>query len=174
MFIKEMRMSDAAEIVSLNIVMIKKLSPEATMPVAAKEGDAGYDLVAIDDGTVDADGFLQYKTGLAIQPPKGYHTDIFPRSSISKYDLVLANSIGLVDNGYRGELLVRFKPVYRFMKNEDGTLWLGANSPLRSYKKGDKIAQLVFRKTHEMQLIEVDELGTSQRGSGGFGSTDKR
>ena len=92
---------------NVEAIWFKKLDPSAVAPSRAKEGDAGYDLVAIDDGTVDADGFIQYRTGLSIDPPQGYHTEIWPRSSISKYDLALANSIGLVDNGYRGELLVR-------------------------------------------------------------------
>jgi dUTP pyrophosphatase len=164
------------EIIALNLVMVKKLDPEAVVPARAKEGDAGYDLVAIDDGVVDKDGFLQYRTGLAIQPPRGYHSEVFPRSSISKYDLILANSIGLVDSGYRGEILVRFKIILRAREQNEYPLPVAvfAQYPeysIRSYKKGDKIAQLVFRRTHEMQLVEVEELGETQRGGGGFGSS---
>lgn len=150
-------------------VVITKLSPEATIPSAAKNGDAGYDLVAIDDGVVDNEGFIQYKTGLAIAPEVGYHTEIWPRSSISKYDLVLANSIGLVDNGYRGEILVRFKPVLRAAISQ-GEVYAILPKPLKKYKKGDKIAQLVASNTVPMRFIE-GTLPSSDRGVGGFGST---
>lgn len=153
-------------------IEVKKLSDEAIIPKRATEKDSGYDLVAIDDGTVDAEGFLQYKTGLSIAPAYGYHTEIFPRSSISKYDLVLANSIGLVDNGYRGELLVRFKPALRFNQDKTGTIFATLPVPLKKYKKGDKIAQLVVSQTVEATLVEVTELGQTARGTGGFGSSD--
>jgi len=138
--------------------------------------------------------YIQYHTDLYIEPlPKQnytpsyaspeifsdyFHTLIFPRSSVSKYNLVLANSIGLVDRGYRGEVLVRFKYV---SQAED----LVANSPGFSslvpiytkinmdkiYKKGDKIAQLVPSQTHPVTFEVVDELSDTDRNGGGFGST---
>lgn len=155
------------------LIAVKKLSPEAVMPQRATETDAGFDLVAIDDGTVDAEGFIQYRTGLSIEPEAGYHTEIWPRSSISKYDIVLANSVGLVDNGYRGELLVRFKPVLRFNQDKTGTVFAIIPVPVKKYKKGDKIAQLVVSETVNASFIESNELSTTSRGIGGFGSTDK-
>ena len=138
--------------------------------------------------------YIQYHTDLYIEPlPKQnytpsysspeifsdyFHTLIFPRSSISKYNLVLANSIGLVDRGYRGEVLVRFKYI---SQAED----LVANSPGfsslvpiytkinmdRIYKKGDKIAQLVPSQTHPVTFEIVDELSDTDRKDGGFGSS---
>lgn len=152
-------------------ISVKKLSSEAVVPQKANVSDAGFDLVAIDDGVVDQEGFIQYKTGLSIEPPKGYNTEIWPRSSISKYDLVLANSIGLVDNGYRGELLVRFKPALRFNQDKTGAVFATLPVPLKKYKKGDKIAQLVVSQTVETTLVEVGELGQTSRGTGGFGSS---
>lgn len=149
-------------------IQVKKLHEDAVLPVAANSTDAGFDLVAIDDGTVEKT-YIQYRTGISIQPPPGYHTEIFPRSSVSKTDLVLANSIGLVDEGYRGEILVRFKivPNPSHMGSELGQLlW----SPI-TFKKGDRIAQLVIRKTAKAQFEWVDELTETQRGAGGFGST---
>lgn len=164
-------------------IRVKKLVTEAVLPQNANEEDAGYDLVALDDGVInEKNGYLEYKTGIAIAPPKGYHTEIFPRSSISKYDLVLANSIGLVDQSYRGEVLVRFKVVLRFAKNEVSThtetgyinfgivKYTLPGDPV-VYKKGDKIAQLVIRKTERAEFIESDTLDVTMRGSGGFGST---
>jgi dUTP pyrophosphatase len=147
---------------------VKKLAPEATLPAKAKADDAGYDLVAIDDGTLSDDGtFLQYRTGIAIELPKGYHTELFPRSSITKTDLILANSVGVVDNGYRGEVVARFKVVPR----HHGFIGSG-NFPI-AYKKGDKIAQLVIRQTFSLEVEEVTELSSTERGTGGFGSTGK-
>jgi dUTP pyrophosphatase len=151
------------------MLKVKKLIPEAVIPSKAKPGDAGYDLTAIDDGTWSADGtYIQYRTGLAIEPPPGYHTELFPRSSGTKTDLMLGNSIGLVDNGYRGEILLRFKLAKR------GTVFpTSPQQPIIIYKKGDKIAQLVIRKTEDMEVVEVENLSSTERGTGGFGSTGK-
>lgn len=153
---------------AMDVIKVKKIVPEATIPQKAHQSDAGFDLVALDDGTIDADcGFIQYRTGISIEPPNGYHTEIFPRSSISKYDLILANSIGLVDESYRGEILVRFKYIHAF--HADGISL--DDHPIRKYKKGDKIAQLVLRKTEDMNILEVNELSDTKRGTGGFGSS---
>jgi dUTP pyrophosphatase len=156
---------------SINNLRVKKLDPAAVLPSRAQAGDVGYDVVALEDGKWDESGtFIEYKTGLAIEVPVGYHTELFPRSSVSKYDLILANSIGLVDNGYRGEIRFRFKYIPRFVV-EDGVL---QQQPPLLYKKGDKIVQIVVRQscTH-LSVKEVDELSDTARGSGGFGSTGR-
>lgn len=145
-------------------IFVKKLHEDAVMPIRANDTDAGYDLVAIDDGTTKRDEFgnvlyIQYRTGISIQTEEGYHTELFPRSSVTKTNVFLANSIGLIDEGYRGEIMVRFKSAA-----PDTAL-------LERYSKGDKIAQLVVRKTIEAEFIETDELRDSDRGKGGFGST---
>lgn len=167
---------------------VKKLVPDAILPKQANDGDAGYDLVAIDDGTWDSSGtFIQYRTGIAIEVPPGYHTEIFPRSSVSKYDLVLANSVGLVDYAYRGEVLCRFKYVPRLqLTNFELPIFPGVQIPSGAtgsyykvveptllYRKGDKIAQLVIRKTINLQVMEFDSLSETVRGSNGFGSSGK-
>lgn len=152
-------------------INVKKISSQAVIPNRANSNDAGFDLVAIDDGTVDNEGFIQYKTGLSIEPENGFHTEIWPRSSISKYDLVLANSIGLIDESYRGELLIRFKPVSRFQQMPDGEIYVVFPKPIKKYKKGDKIAQLVVSKTVDASFVEVSELSETKRGTGGFGSS---
>jgi len=141
-------------------IKVKKLHPDAVLPQNAHEGDAGYDLAAIDDGKMDDEGrYIEYDTGLAIQPPQGFHTCIYPRSSISKYDLSLANSVGIVDGGYRNSLKLRF---FRCV---------GLDYPEKIYKKGDKIGQLVIVKTENMPFEWADELDETERGHGGFGST---
>jgi dUTP pyrophosphatase len=85
--------------------------------------------------------------------------------------LALANSIGLIDNGYRGELLVRFKATARGVTQE--SLTHAHNNPYicLKYNKGDRIAQLVIRKTELMEIEEVEELTETERGLGGFGSS---
>lgn len=146
----------------MNILKVKKLVPEAVMPIRAHETDAGWDLTAISDGEKGSEGYIQYRTGLAIQLPEGYDGFIFPRSSISKYDLILANGVGVVDQSYRGELLVRFRSLCR-MDNESRNV--------RHYKKGDRIAQLLIRARPEFSLEEVEELSSTDRAGKGFGSS---
>ena len=180
-------------------IRVKKLSEDAILPNKAHSGDAGFDISSIDDGTpVFADDghllYIEYRTGISIEPPLGYSVEAFPRSSISKYDLVLANSIGLIDNPYRGEIKLRFKVVGRpginsvpKMVGKNGTdkiIISGAkaitldeavfvlHNNFNLYKKCDKIAQLIIRKDlSNFDMIEVDELGDTDRGAGGFGST---
>lgn len=163
--------SDFSSIYTTPKMKVKKLDPEAVLPTRATEGDVGYDVVALDDGTWAPDAtYIEYKTGLAIEVPVGFHTELFPRSSVSKYDLILANSIGLVDNGYRGELRFRFKYIPRFEVNEQQ---LQQRPPIL-YKKGDKIGQIVVRTSiTTFQVEEVEELSDTARGAGGFGSTGK-
>ena len=93
------------------IVRVKKLKNEAVVPSYAKEGDAGLDLVAVDKN-IETDGeseYVEYGTGLAFEIPAGYVGLLFPRSSISNKDLILSNSVGVIDSGYRGEVKFRFK-----------------------------------------------------------------
>ena len=145
-------------------VNIKKLHPDAVIPRYAKTGDAGLDMVAVSDAKpkFEADSsilYQEYETGLALEIPEGYVGYIFPRSSISNKELILANCVGVIDSGYRGEIRFRFKVT-------------GANQP-SIYKKGDKIGQLIIMPIPGIELIEVDELSDSERGEGGFGSTDE-
>ena len=162
------------------ILKIAKLHPDAVYPKIAHPGDAGMDLTAIDDGVVGEDGrYIEYRTGISVELPPGHHGLIHPRSSVSKYDLLLCNSVGLVDNGYRGELIIRFKVVPpvelddaekalpKAMHVVDGCF----DYPVRLYKKGDRIAQLVIAKTPEVE-IQYGEVSTdTSRATGGFGST---
>lgn len=166
------------------------------LPKRANETDAGYDVVATSTARVAGDelgggtykriDYIEYETNLYIAPEakvdfdstKGhiytnFHTDLRPRSSISKYNLVLANSIGLIDRGYRNQVLVRFKYIWN---PEDyslsGDLILGVPNLNKIYNKGDKICQLVPMETHDIDFTIVDVLDNNDRG-GGFGSTDK-
>lgn len=137
-------------------VRIKKLGPEGQIPEYAKDGDAGVDLVAT-SRRVDPKGYMEYGTSLAIEIPYGYVGLLFPRSSISKKNMTLANSVGVVDSGYRGEVCLRFKP---------------STGGRDIYDVGDRVGQLVIIPYPTIEFEESDELSETARGDGGFGSTD--
>lgn len=134
---------------------IKKLHNEAVIPQYAKAGDAGMDLTATEK-SYDANGNTVYNLGIALEIPEGFVGLIFPRSSNSKQDLLLSNSVGVIDSGYRGELMVKYKRI-----------------GLTEYDEGDRVAQLVIVELPKVTVIEVQELSSSERGEGGFGSTGK-
>ena len=143
------------------IVKIKKLSDKAVLPKYAKNGDAGMDIVAteMEPPQMTRHGFIiTYKTGIALQIPEGYVGLIYPRSSISKTALELCNSVGVIDSGYRGEILFKFR---------DTSNGLG-----KIYEVGDRIGQIVIMPYPKVELLEVEELTDTERGTGGFGSTN--
>ena len=142
------------------IVKIKKLHPSAVIPTYAKDGDAAMDLYAAERGEADECGNMVYKTGLALEIPQGFVGLIFPRSSISKTNQMLRNHVGVIDSGYRGEIILKFG-------------WFDeATAPDSAvYDGGDRIAQLMIIPYPQVDFIEVGELSNSDRGSGGFGST---
>jgi dUTP pyrophosphatase len=136
------------------LLKFKKLSPNAVIPKYAKANDAGLDLTCTGMTFDTSNGSIIYSTGLAVAIPKGHVGLLFPRSSISKKSLVLSNSVGCVDAGYRGEI----KAVFR----NTGSMW---------YNVGDRICQLVVMPFPEMEPVEVSELDETERGTGGFGSS---
>ena len=168
---------------------IKKLHKNAVVPQRAHDDDAGYDLVAINDGDIEVIKvsnniwrmlYIEYKTGVAIEPPIGYHIEIVARSSISKTDLILANCVAIGDQGYRGEYMLRFKiPIMvnkeLWAENEEKAIKNFKNSfalsLVKKYNAGDKIGQMLIRKTEILEIEEVDELSDTVRGKGGFGSS---
>lgn len=153
------------------------------IPKRANESDAGYDVIATSNPNIVGDplngpsyrriDYIEYETNLYIAPTGKFHTDLRPRSSISKYNLVLANSVGLIDRGYRNQVLVRFKYIWN---PEDysisGDIILGTPNLTKIYNKGDKICQLVPMETHDIDFRVMEYLDGEDRG-GGFGSTDK-
>ena len=143
-------------------IKVKKLSEKAVLPAYAHNTDAGLDLVAISK-TLDEYGNFVYGTGLAFEIPRGYVGLIFPRSSISNYDLTLTNSVGVIDSGYRGEVTFKFKP-YHNLRSRHGHY---------DYAIGERIGQLIIIPYPDILLEEVDTLSPSERGTGGYGSTGK-
>ncbi len=140
-------------------VKVKKLHPEAVIPAYSKQGDAGLDLTAV-TAIKDQYGNVVYGTGLAIEIPQGYVGLIYPRSSNSKTDLYLTNHVGVIDSGYRGEIMFKYRSINGLLNS-------------KVYQLGERIGQLIIMPYPQIELIESDELSDSDRGEGGFGSTGK-
>lgn len=143
-------------------VRFKKLSPLAEAPTRAYAGDAGYDLYALRDTTIDPGKTVKISTGIALEVPCGYYMEVVPRSGMSyKTSLRIANSPGIIDSGYRGEVMV-------LMHNT-------STDPYASFtiSQGDRIAQMILRKLETYELEEADELEDSERSAKGFGSSGR-
>lgn len=154
-------------------IKIKKLHKDAIIPSYAKDGDAGMDLTAISENGSAKHGYVEFGTGLSIEIPKGYVGLIFPRSSISKKSTILANSVGVIDSGYRGEITLRFKVDTAALFALDSSKAM-KNYIYEPYRKGDKVGQLIIMPYPHIEFEEVEELSETERGEGGFGSTDRK
>lgn len=151
-------------------VLIKRLYKDSKIPSYSKPGDAGMDIYAhsVKSAENNRDPYIEYGTGIAVKIPDGYVGLLFPRSSISKTPYILANSVGVVDSGYTGEIKLRFKVDSTVMSHSEV-----GNVNVEYYDIGDKIGQLMVIPFPQVELQEVDELPTTERGEGGFGSTGK-
>ena len=154
----------------------KKLTENAVVPQKAHDSDAAFDIIAT-SMTVE-DHYIEYGTGLVFETPMDHAMLIYPRSSISKKDLALCNSVGVVDPGYRGELKVRFRVINNNITEVSGAIYnhlggsnLPSSYPLSVYKVGDKIAQMVVVPLPRLSFTEVENLDDTDRGQGGFGSS---
>ena len=139
-------------------VKVKRLCEEAVLPSRAHESDAGFDLVAV---SVDEDrkrGIVTYGTGIAVEIPEGHVGLLFPRSSVYRHQLQLSNGVGVIDAGYRGEVMLKYRIVQPHISR---------------YGIGDRVGQLVVLELPKVSIEEVGELDVSDRGDGGFGSTGK-
>lgn len=139
-------------------ILIKRLDPSVPLPTYAKAGDAGADLVTTLDFTLAPGQRQLVPTGISIALPDGYVALVHPRSGLAiKHGITLVNTPGTIDAGYRGEVAC-------ILINHD-------LEDSISFKKGDRIAQLVIQRVERANFVEVEELPGSGRGSGGFGST---
>lgn len=136
-------------------VKIKKLHENAVIPKYAKNGDAGLDLTCIIEKWNEDNTMVTYDTGLAVEIPEGYVGLLFPRSSIAKTSLNLANSVGVIDSGYRGPI------IFKYRYPEEGIV----------YEIGDRVGQLLILPYPQIEFEEVEELSDTERGSGSYGST---
>jgi len=142
-------------------VNYKKVVEHAFDPEYSTEGACGLDIRAIYSRYNVEDNYIEYDTGLAVQIPKGYVGLLVPRSSLSKTPHILANSIGIIDSDYTGELKFRYKNIN--IEHKDYIV----------YEFGDKIGQLVIVPCPKIELNLVDSLDQTERGTGGFGSTGR-
>ncbi len=140
----------------MNDIKFKKLHQNAIIPTRANPTDFGADLVAV--SRTITKHYIEYDTGIAIELPPGHAGFIMPRSSVSNTDLILANSIGLIDQTYHQSLKLRFK-------------LCTSDELAKVYSVGDKIGQLVILPIPTPSFTEVDSFDQESL-RGGFGSTD--
>jgi len=151
-----------------------KCHPDAIIPTSVTNDNAGTDLHAIEDFTLHPGDRRVVGTGLVVQPPEGYHTEIMLRSSMAyKYNIMLINGVGLIDRSYSGptdelKIMLYAAPM---LVNDFRHARFMHSTPIE-FKKGDRIAQLVFRKTQVFDVVEVHEAPTNSSRDG-FGSTGK-
>ncbi len=137
---------------------VLRLDERATLPRRAYPGDAGLDLHALEDCTLVPGERARVRTGIAVEIPKGQAGLVLPRSGLAaRHGIALVNAPGLIDEGYRGEVQV-------LLLNTDRT----ATCEIQA---GDRIAQLVLVRLETPEVVEVDVLAGSERGTGGFGSS---
>lgn len=163
-------------VVESEIIRFKKLSDKAVTPSKTHVVDAGYDLTAT---RIDVnEKYVQIGTDIAFEIPEGKVGLLFPRSSITKKDLMLKNSVGIIDASYRGEIVFRFAKnyndlYYEFHHHEQD--FINSNRQLmrkaNQYNVGERIGQIVIINIPSIKLEEVKELSETNRGNGGFGST---
>jgi len=141
---------------------IKRLSPLAVLPQYQTSGAAGMDLYALPEKplTLAPGASALIPTGLALEVPEGYGAFLFARSGLAvKHGITLSNGVGVVDADYRGEVKVGL---------------VNLSSEPYEIKPGERIAQLVLLPAPQASVIEVESLGETERGAGGFGSTGKK
>ena len=136
-------------------VNIKKIIEEAVIPSYSRNGDAGLDLTAT-SFSIENDCYV-YGTGIAIEIPEGYVGLIYPRSSISNYDLILANHVGVIDSNYRGELILKFKKKSSLFN--------------KIYIVGDRIGQLIIMAYPSIEFSICEDLSSTNRNTANFGSS---
>lgn len=140
-------------------VKVKILNPDAIIPKYQTEEAAGFDLHSVEEKTIKAGERDVVKTGLAVALPKGYELQVRPRSGLAlKNGVTVLNTPGTVDSDYRGELMV---------------ILLNTSKEDFAIKKGERIAQAVIKEILQADFAVVDELDSTERGTGGFGSTGK-
>jgi len=138
-------------------VKIKRIKDNAVIPSYAHDGDAGVDLYSTEDYLLKPGDRILVSTGITIAIPKGYEAQTRPKSGLAlNKGLSIANTPGTIDSGYRGEV---------------GIIAINLGKEDIKIEKGKKVAQMVFNKVEEAKFEEVEELDSTKRGDGGFGST---
>ena len=139
-------------------IKLKRLTSDAVAPSKAHLSDAGLDLTATSVEEDRKRNIVTYHTGIAVEIPEGFAGFLFPRSSVYRHQLELANCVGVIDSGYRGEIILKYRIVQPHISR---------------YTVMDKVGQLIIMPIPEIKLSEADELAESERGEGGFGSSGR-
>ena len=138
-------------------VAFRRIHPDAVLPAYAHEDDAGMDVRSVEDLVIPPSGRALVHTGLVMQLPPDAEAQVRPRSGLAlKYGVTVLNTPGTIDAGYRGEV---------------GVILANFGSADFAVKKGDRVAQLVIAPVTRAAVVEVDEVASTDRGGGGFGST---
>jgi dUTP pyrophosphatase len=141
-------------------LQVQRVREEARLPSRAHVGDAGLDLYAAEAATIDPGERTTVATGIAVEVPPGYAGLVLPRSGLAaRHGIALVNAPGLIDSGYRGEIKI-------LLLNTDRT-------DAFEISPGDRIAQLVVSPIADAVPVEITELASSARGTGGFGSSGR-
>lgn len=170
-----------------SITQVVILDEKAEVPTKAHEDDSGFDLKFIDVHKIVGD-VIFFRTGISISPPDGFYYDIVPRSSISNFPLMLANSVAVIDSMYTGEILVPIRVLHQEQGQDkthnsfpSGIVKIFGLSPntmvavaQQILSKKPKLCQLILRKREDTEFVVVDRLQPTERGAGGFGSTDSK
>ena len=138
-------------------ILFTLTSPKAKMPTYATPGAAGADLYSIERVELPAGGRQLVMTGVKLEIPDGYEAQVRPRSGLAvKRGVTVLNAPGTIDSDFRGEV---------------GVVLVNHGTHACTVREGDRIAQLVFARVERMHFVPADELGTTDRGASGFGST---
>lgn len=142
-------------------VEFARLDSAAIIPTQGSPQAAGWDLYALEETVVKRNSSSMIRTGLAIAIPEGWEGQIRCRSSLGKKGMIMPNGIGTIDSDYRGELMVL-------------ATWIGEGNEF-VVQQGERVAQLLFSRVPQVKFVErsFEELGTTQRGKGGFGSSGR-
>jgi len=137
---------------------VSKLNKEAVLPSYSYEDDAGFDLYSVEEVSVDPSRRFQIKTGIAMQIPAGYVGLIWDKSGLS-HKFGIKTLGGVIDSGYRGEIIVGI---------------INLSDENHTFKKGEKIGQMIIQKKENCEIVEVENLEEAERGDRGFGSSGKK
>lgn len=140
------------------IAKFKKIREGAVLPYKAHESDAGFDVTCLVDTVITPNGRSLIQTGLEMEIPEGYECQVRSRSGLALKDgIMVLNSPGTIDCNYRGEI---------------GVILFNSSRDKVTIKAGTRVAQLVFNKLPDVDIVEVKEISDTDRGQGGFGSSD--
>lgn len=151
-----------------------KLVDGGSLPQKATLGSAAYDCYVREAKYNKEKGYLEIKLGFSVEVPGGYVMKLFPRSSVTNRGMMLGNSVGIIDSDYRGEVMARFYP------NASSIISLMPTANMSNvemycneiYRPGEACAQFTIEKIEDIDIKVVESLSDTERGSGGFGSTD--